>query len=208
MLHPLAVPFPQLPGDDDDESPSDSSRSTPRCSFFPLLDRSNSQYDDNLHRRSRSLASVDSGYFSIMGKESPISKSFNRKPSNPDLRQPLLPLNGPPDATQESPKREGVIRSFLRKKKKSTTSSSPPDLDPFATGLSHPIPVEAQLLHIQPAIPSLPSRSSRDPSIDAFEQQDRFVVRRGMKHHPYSRDDAPYMLAYDRTLLDKFGFFP
>ncbi|KAG8219421.1 hypothetical protein J3R82DRAFT_344 [Butyriboletus roseoflavus] len=209
MLH-FPVPFPLLQltdDDDDDESPSDSSRSTPRSSLFPLLDRSNSRHDDNRHRRSYSRASVDSGYFSMMGKESPISKSFNRKPSGADLLKSPVPLNSPPDATQESPKREGVIKSFLRKKKKSIASSSPPDFDPFATGLSHRMPVEDQVLDIQATLSLPPPRSNpRDPSIDAFEQQDRFVVRRGMKHHPYSRDDAPYMLAYDRTLLDNDKF--
>ncbi|KAI9570173.1 hypothetical protein HD554DRAFT_2018822 [Boletus coccyginus] len=134
-----------------------------------------------------------------MGKESPPRFSIRRKSSGADLR---LPTNNAPDATQGSPKREGVIRNLLRKKKKSTTSPSPPDLDLFANGLSQ------DDLQLQTAPSSLPAPRSkpRDPSIDAFEPQDRFIVRRGMKHHPYSHDDAPYMLAYDRTLLDNDRF--
>lgn len=205
MSHLLAVPFPLLQSTDDDDSPSDSSHSTPRSSFLLILDPPDPHYDDDLHRRSRSLASVDSGYFGIMGKESPTSKSFNGKPSGPDLRHPLAPINSAPDATQESPKREGVIKSFLRKKKKSMTSPSRPDFDLFAIDLPHRSLVDDQVPKIQSTSYSLPaSRSNaRDPCVDAFERQDRFVVRRGMKHHPYSRDDAPYMLAYDRTLIDK-----
>ncbi|KAH0837945.1 hypothetical protein J3R83DRAFT_6180 [Lanmaoa asiatica] len=206
MTDHLAVPFPLLQStDDDDESPSDSSHSTPRSSYFFLLDPSDSQYDDDLRH---SLVSVDSGYFSTMGKESPISKSFNRKPSRADLRHPLVPINSALDVTQESPKREGVIRSLLRKTKKSMTSPSSPDIEPFPIGLSHCTPVDDQVLHIRPVPFSLPTplSSPRDPSVDAFERQDRFVVRRGMKHHPYSRVDAPYMLAYDRTLLDNDKF--
>jgi hypothetical protein len=201
MPHRLSEPFPLLESaDDDNESPSDSSHSTPRSSFFLYLDPSDSQHGDDLCLRPRSLVSFDSGYFSIMGKESPTSKSFRRKSSGTDLR---VPINNATDATQESPGREGVIRSLLRKKKKSMTSPSPPDLDLFANGLSEDDPVP----RIQWAPFSLPSPRSKpcDPSVEAFEQQDRFVVRRGMRHHPYSRDDAPYMLAYDRTLLDKYG---
>ncbi|KAF8559941.1 hypothetical protein OG21DRAFT_1401507 [Imleria badia] len=87
------------------------------------------------------------------------------------------------------------------------TSSSPPDLSPFAIGLSRdavddlvPQPQQAPLSHPAPQL------KPHNPSVDAFEELDRFVVRRGMKHHPYSRDDTPYMLAYDRTLLDNDRF--
>ena len=210
MSHRLSIPFSFLPSiNDDDASPIDSSHSTPRSSFLFFFDSSDSLCDDNLRPRPHSLSSVDSGYFSIMGKESPISKSFTRKPSGGDLRLPLAPINSATDPNQESPKREGVIRSLLRKKKKSTLF--PPDIDPFTLGLSHRVPTDDMAPQTQqsPAFSLPPPRSSpRDPSVDAFEQQDRFVVRRGMKHHPYPRDDAPYMLAYDRTLLDKYVSFP
>lgn len=201
--HP-SVPFPLIQSaDDEDESPSDSSHSTPRSSLFFFLDPSDSQHDGDPFLRPGSLVSFDSGYFSMMGKESPASKSSQRKSSGADLRAPLVPINNATDATQESPGREGVIRSLLRKKKKSMTSPSPLDLDPFANGLSEADPVP-QIRWAPFSLPS-PRSKPRDPSVDAFEQQDRFIIRRGMKHHPYSRDDAPYMLAYDRTLLDKYG---
>lgn len=201
MPHRISVPFPLLEAaDDDNESPLDSSHSTPRSSFVLYLD----PFDHgDLDLRLRPL-SFDSGYFSMMGKESLTSKSFKRKSSGTDLRVPLLPINNATDATQESPGREGVIRSLLRKKKKSMTSPPSPDLGPFSNGLlaeDDPVP---QIQWTPFKLPS-PRSKPRDPSVEAFEQQDRFVVRRGMRHHPYSRGDAPYMLAYDRTLLDKYG---
>lgn len=193
MLSP-PVPLLQLT-DEDDDSSSDSSRSTPRSSS--LFSFPGPPCRDDLCHRPQSLASFDSGYFSIMGKGSPTSKSFIRKPSATDLRAPFISFNTT-DATHGSSKREGVIKSLLRKRKKS--SPSPPDLDPFAIGLS-----DESVGQIHSCPPSLPAPQSkpRDPSIEVFEEQDRLVVRRGMKHHPYSRHDAPYMLAYDRTLLDK-----
>ena len=193
------VPFLHLTDDDDDdESPSDSTHSTPRSSFSLFIDPSDLQLGDDPLRRPHSLASFDSGYFSIMSKESPF-----RKPSRADLRGPLVPISNATDATQVSPKRESTIKSLLRKKKKSMISSSPPDLSPFAIGLSRS-PVDDPVPQLQaPCSHPAPRLKPRDPSVDAFEELDRFVVRRGMKYHPYSRDDAPYMLAYDRTLQDK-----
>ncbi|KAI6048052.1 hypothetical protein EDC04DRAFT_2555481 [Pisolithus marmoratus] len=45
------------------------------------------------------------------------------------------------------------------------------------------------------------------PPSNGFEARDRFSYRRGLMHHPYSHDDAPYMLAYDRPSMenDKFS---
>lgn len=214
MSHPLSAHFSFLPSiyddddDDDDYSPIDSTHPTPRASFLFLFDTSDPQYDDSPRRRPHSLFSVDSGYFSMMGKESPLSRSFSRKPSRADLRPPLPPVNSATDPNY--PKREGVIRSLLRKKKRSMTSSFPPDLDPFTLGVSRRIPADPVRHLRQSRSFSFPSpRSSLcDPFVDTFERQDRFVLRRGMKHHPYSRGDAPYMLSYDRTLLDKYVSFP
>ncbi|KAF8433527.1 hypothetical protein L210DRAFT_3633081 [Boletus edulis BED1] len=142
-----------------------------------------------------------------MAKES-LTKSFIRKPSMADLRVPFIPINNATDITQISPKRDGVIRTLLRKKKKSMTSSPPPDIDLFTIDIAHRIPVDDPVPKIQSTPPSLPATppKPRDPSIEAFEELDRFVIRRGMRHHPYSRDDAPYMLAYNRILLDNDKF--
>lgn len=205
MPHRLSVPLSFLPLiGDEEESPTEA---TPRTSFLLFLDPPESQHANHIRRRPYSLFSVDSGYFSMMGKESPIAKSFSRRPSAAELRPPLAPINGTTDATYGSPRRGGVIRSLLRKTKKSMSAPCPLDLDPFPLGVSHRVP-EDDLIPQQTQTRSLslsPPRSRpRDPSVDAFELQDRFVMRQGMKHHPYPRDDAPYMLAYDRTLLDKY----
>jgi hypothetical protein len=38
---------------------------------------------------------------------------------------------------------------------------------------------------------------------EEFEARDYFLTRHRMKHHPYLREDAPYMQAYNPILLDK-----
>lgn len=206
MAHRLSEPVSFLSFDDDDDDDSCDS-STPRPSILSFLEPCDSHYTNKFRRRPHSLFSFDSGYFSIMGKDSPI-KCLSRKSSGLDLRTPLAPINNTVEVTQESPKREGVIRSFLRKRKKSFSASFPPDLDPFTLGMPHHGPAD-DLVPRSPTFSRSPPRSTaRDPSIDAFEQQDRFVIRQKMKHHPYSREDAPYMLAYDRTLLDKYAAPP
>ncbi|KAG9313975.1 hypothetical protein JVU11DRAFT_4751 [Chiua virens] len=204
MAHRLSVPFPPLllPSEDDESSPSDSSHSTPRSSFL-YLDPSDTQ--DHFRLRPYSLVSFDSSFFSIMGKESPLVKSSSRNPSGADLRYPLVPINTVLDATQGSPKREGVIMSFLRKKKKSLHTPPPETgIDPFPVHFPHrnsPDDTSSQVQSTPFSLP--PARSNpRDPSVEAFEELDRFAIRQGMKYHPYSRDDAPYMLSYDRVLLD------
>ncbi|KAF9225348.1 hypothetical protein BS17DRAFT_700627 [Gyrodon lividus] len=150
-----------------------------------------------------------------MGKDGPASKFSKGKPSShvhdADLRRPLTPVNGVTDLTQGSPKREGALRNLLKKKKKSLGTPLPTDIDPFTTGLplslpaddaGSPIPIQPQQIHL----PS-PRSDARDyPHAPVFEPRDRFVVRRAMKHHPYSRDDAPYMQAYNRTLIDNDRF--
>jgi hypothetical protein len=41
-----------------------------------------------------------------------------------------------------------------------------------------------------------------EEKVDEFQRKNHFLIKSGMKHHPYS-DEAPYMQAYDPILLDK-----
>ncbi|KIJ22173.1 hypothetical protein PAXINDRAFT_95590 [Paxillus involutus ATCC 200175] len=214
MSQETSIPFPLLPSSASDHSSSlsDSIHSTPRSSFYYSFEASGSQYFDPLYRP-LSLDSIDSGYFSIMGKDAPANKLSKGKPSNyapdPDVRRPLTPANGATDGTQDSPKREGALRNLLKRKKKSLGTPLPTDIDPFLIGLPPSLPADDARLSFNPAETHLPFRRSdvRDhPPAEVFEPRNRFVARRGMKHHPYSRDDAPYMQAYDRTLIDNDRF--
>ncbi|KIL01056.1 hypothetical protein PAXRUDRAFT_128521 [Paxillus rubicundulus Ve08.2h10] len=147
-----------------------------------------------------------------MGKDAPTNKPSKGRPSNhapdPDVRRLLTPSNGAIDGTQDSPKREGALRNLLKRKKKPPGTPLPTDIDPFTIGLPSLHAGDARS-SFQPAESQTSFRRSdgRDhPPVEVFEPRNHFVARRGMKHHPYSRDEAPYMQAYDRTLIDSDRF--
>lgn len=156
----------------------------------------------DLSEQHHSLVRTYSGYFAPMGdsgnrRRRLLSRAKRPKP-HPDTEEALPPL--PVDSTPlpESPQRKkGVSFDFMKK--------SRPSVDP---ALIRPDPD----IDTKPDAAGLDNRSTmldqpNSPPSDGFEARDRFSYRRGLKHHPYSHDDAPYMLAYDRPSMenDKFS---
>lgn len=156
----------------------------------------------DLSEQHHSLVRTYSGYFAPMGdsdnrRRRLLSRAKRPKP-HPDTEEALPPL--PVDSTPlpESPQRKkGVSFDFMKK--------SRPSVDP---ALIRPDPD----IDTNPDAAGLDNRSTmldqpNSPPSDGFEARDRFSYRRGLKHHPYSHDDAPYMLAYDRPSMenDKFS---
>lgn len=156
----------------------------------------------DLSEQHHSLVRTYSGYFAPMGEAGNrrrrlLSRAKRPKPQ-PDTEEapPPLPVDSP--AVPESPQRKrGVQFDFMKK--------SRPSVDP-----AHIRPNPD--MDTKPDAAGLDNRSTKldqpnNPPIDGYEARDRFSYRRGLKHHPYSHDDAPYMLAYDRPSMenDKFS---
>lgn len=182
-------------------SSSSSSSSTIRSSFYAAPLCSSLDFTD----RPRSLARTYSGYF-YMGEHTDgrrkrlLSRARNPKqPVEPDPPLPPLPATKP-TLTESPPRKMGIGSVRFRKKVK--PSAEPVNLRPTQgsdLSLSDSVDVD-----ISPTGLNDPNLSSED---SVFVPRDRFAVRRGMSHHPYPRQDAPYMQAYDRTLVDNDRFF-
>lgn len=177
-------------------SSSSSSSSTVRSSFYaaPL-------YRDFPDHRPRSLSRTYSGYF-YMGEQTDGRRkrllSRAKHPKQPvDLDAPLPPLPVTNATVTESPPRKKGIGS-VRFRKKVKPSAEPVNLRSnkgSELSLSESVDIDISATALNE-----PDISSED---SVFVPLDRFAVRRGMTHHPYPRQDAPYMQAYDRTLMDK-----
>lgn len=121
-------------------------------------------------------------------------------PSNADVFRPLTPTNHASSRDPSKPK-----RTFLRRRKTSpsVTSESFPTTScqgaststlPDETDLSSDGDEDAEIM-----------QGTHSPA-KAFQAKNHFATRRGMIHHPYPPHQAPYMQAYDRTLLDNDRF--
>jgi len=183
-------------------SSSDSITLTPRLSFYTA--RSHYTQPDSSTRPS-SFSSIDSGYASTVGTQSdfdPMRKGRFGKhlaPLDADKCRPNTLTNR---TSGESLKPKRVL--FLQRRKK-----SPNDVpsDPCPTTSWH----DTRILQDETDL-----TSAEDEDVDemqkvhspaaAFEAKHNFSTRRGMIHHPYPPDQAPYMQAYDRTLLDNDRF--
>ncbi|KIM70068.1 hypothetical protein SCLCIDRAFT_101937 [Scleroderma citrinum Foug A] len=125
-----------------------------------------------------------------------------KHPKQPvDLDAPLPPLPVTNATVTESPPRKKGIGS-VRFRKKVKPSAEPVNLRSnkgSELSLSESVDIDISATALNE-----PDISSED---SVFVPLDRFAVRRGMTHHPYPRQDAPYMQAYDRTLMDNDRFF-
>ncbi|KAG1757048.1 hypothetical protein EDB19DRAFT_1900604 [Suillus lakei] len=187
-------------------SSSDSLILTPRPSFYNFSNRSYTPSDSC--SRPSSFSSIDSGYASIMGPQSDVDsirkRRFGRKhlaPSDTDVFRPLTPIRHASSGDLSKPK-----RAFLQRRKK-----SPSDVpsESFPTTSWHSASTSTL-----PDETDLSSDGDEDIEITqgmhspakAFQAKNHFATRRGMIHHPYPPHQAPYMQAYDRTLLDNDRF--
>ncbi|KAG2044557.1 hypothetical protein BDR03DRAFT_1087131 [Suillus americanus] len=181
-------------------SSSESLILTPRPSFYNF---SNSSYIlSDSSSRPNSFSSIDSGYASTMGPQSDVDSIRKRRfggkhltPSDADVFRPLTPLNR--SSSLDPSKRK---RAFLQGRKKSeslsTTSchSASTIILPDETELSSDGDEDIEIM-----------QGTHSPA-KAFQAKNHFATRRGMIHHPYPPHQAPYMQAYDRTLLDNDRF--
>ncbi|KAG6331961.1 hypothetical protein ID866_7124 [Astraeus odoratus] len=153
----------------------------------------------------RSLVRTYSGYFKLMGEDTDgrrkrlLSKpKLPKLPADPDaFRPPPFPLNGA--TVPESPQRRKGMGS-IRFGRKRRTSVEPVNSRGDLCNETPLPPCEEMGSHTEE-----PKAQCLSPGTE-FEAQDRFAHRRGMVYHPYSRQEAPYMQAYDRTLLDNDRF--
>ncbi|KAH7922802.1 hypothetical protein BV22DRAFT_1016579 [Leucogyrophana mollusca] len=120
--------------------------------------------------------------------------------SDAEPRQPLPPVNGASE--QESPKPKRFLGALPRtKKKKSMGTLHPPLIDvvPFPRELrprgNSGAGAETDMLFVG-------AEDHDDKPSKVFEARDHFARRRGMMHHPYPHDEAPYMQAYDPILME------
>ncbi|KAG1813185.1 uncharacterized protein BJ212DRAFT_416025 [Suillus subaureus] len=180
-------------------SSSESLILTPRPSFYNF---SNSSYilSDSCSRPS-SFSSIDSGYASIMGPQSDVDSirkhRFGGKhltPSDADVFRPLTPLNRTSSWDLSKPK-----RAFLQGRKKSESSTTS-----WYSASTSTLPDETELS--SDGDEDIEIRQGMNSPAKAFQAKDHFATRRGMTHHPYPPHQAPYMQAYDRTLLDNDRF--
>ncbi|KAG0707591.1 hypothetical protein DFH29DRAFT_1076295 [Suillus ampliporus] len=177
-------------------SSSDSLILTPRSSFY----NSRNSYIADSSTRPSSFSSIDSGYASIMGPRSDFESMRKRRfggkhlaPSDADMCRPLTPTS----CDSSKP------RSVLRKRK------SPNDVlsDSFPTTSWHsPSILQEETDLSSEADEDVETIQGVHPPANAFQAKHHFATRRGMIHHPYPPDQAPYMQAYDRTLLDNDRF--
>lgn len=114
-----------------------------------------------------------------------------------DVFRPLTPIIRTSSRDSSKPKKPFIQR---RKKSPSDTSESTSRHSASTSTL--------------PDEPDLSSDGDEDVEImqgtrspaKAFQAKNHFATRRGMIHHPYPPHQAPYMQAYDRTLLDNDRF--
>jgi hypothetical protein len=188
-------PFPPFqPHSFDECSSSESLILTPRPSFYNF---SNSSYTPNAScSRPSSFSSVDSGYASIMGLQSDAD-SIRKRRFDADMLRPFTPIIRTSSWDPSKPK-----KAFIQRRKKSPSDAS----ESFFTNSCHSASTSTL-----PDEPDLSSDGDDDAEImqgthspaKAFQAKNHFATRRGMIHHPYPPHQAPYMQAYDRTLLDK-----
>lgn len=103
-------------------------------------------------------------------------------------------------------------------KKQRSTSGFVPSVDGNVPSLvldvtSPTIPTFPTNEHLPP-VPPMPNKdmpvvleaddvgTQDEEKVDKFQRKNHFLIKSGMKHHPYP-DEAPYMQAYDPILLDK-----
>jgi hypothetical protein len=107
--------------------------------------------------------------------------------------------------------------SLRRVKKKRSISSLFPSADgevlPLVLDIVTTSPPTSPTTDHLPPVPPLENRkmsvvpeavveTQDEERVDEFQRKNHFLIKSGMKHHPYT-DEAPYMQAYDPILLDK-----
>lgn len=166
---------------------------TPRPSFYNF---SNNSYTPTAScSRPNSFSSIDSGYASIMGPQSDAD-SIRKLRFDADMFRPIL------RTSSWDPSKK---KTLMQRKKKSLIDAS----ESFFTNSCHSASTSTL-----PDEPDLSSDGDEDAEImqgthspaKAFQAKNHFATRRGMIHHPYPPHQAPYMQAYDRTLLDNDRF--
>lgn len=118
-------------------------------------------------------------------------------PSDVDVVLPLTSINRALSWDPSKPR-----RAFLQKRKKSPSDAS----ESFSTTSCYSASTST--------VPDSSSDGDEDVEFmqgphspaKAFQAKNHFATRRGMIHHPYPPHQAPYMQAYDRTLLDNDRF--
>ncbi|KAG1836581.1 hypothetical protein DFJ58DRAFT_846891 [Suillus subalutaceus] len=180
-------------------SSSESLVLTPRPSFYNFSNNSYILTDSS--SRPNSFSSIDSGYASTMGPQSDVDsirkRRFGGKHFTPSDADAFAPLNR--TSSWDPSKRK---RSFLQGRKKSESLS---------TTLRHrastsTLPDETELS--SDGDEDIEIMQGTHSPAKAFQAKNHFATRRGMIHHPYPPHQAPYMQAYDRTLLDNTNGTP
>jgi hypothetical protein len=163
---------------------------TPRPSFYNF---SNSSYTPTAScSRPSSFSSIDSGYASIMGPQSDAD-SIRKRRFDTDMFRPIL------RTSSWDPSKK---KKFLQRKKKSPTDASESfPANSCQTASTSTLPDEPDLTSDEDEDAEI-MQGTHSPA-KAFQAKNHFATRRGMIHHPYPPHQAPYMQAYDRTLLDK-----
>lgn len=192
-------PFPPFqPSPPAHRSTPDSITLTPRSSFYTTISHST---PPNSSTRPSSFSSIDSGYASTVGPQSdfdPMLKDrFGKKrlsPPDADLCRPDTPTS---HSSAESPKPKRVL--FLQRRRKSPGDTPS---EPFPRTSWHRANTDETGLSSAEDEDDDNMQRVHSPAT-AFQAQYHFATRRGMIHHSYPPEQAPYMQAYDRTLLDK-----
>ncbi|EGO31078.1 hypothetical protein SERLADRAFT_412541 [Serpula lacrymans var. lacrymans S7.9] len=143
-----------------------------------------------------------------------LSKPLTHLPES-DQRDSVIHVdNAGEQSSQTSPKRgKRLFSSTLHRTKK----KSPAPLE-----ATIPFPVESQAHTTSPsdgypvtptqeetpvtAVPPVRADTTGHKPTVGFDERKYFLHKRGLKHHPYSRDEVPYMQAYNPTLLDNDRF--
>ncbi|KAG2138692.1 uncharacterized protein EDB93DRAFT_1090519 [Suillus bovinus] len=111
----------------------------------------------------------------------------------------------PSTSIKRTPSWDSSKRAFLQRRKKSPSDAS----ESFSTTSCHS--ASTSTLSDKTDLSSDGdedvefTQGTHSPA-KAFQAKNHFATRRGMIHHPYPPHQAPYMQAYDRTLLDNDRF--
>lgn len=152
---------------------------------------------------------------------------LTRSASKSKLRVPSPEVSTNRDSPSTVEKKDGgyspkfgsrfLSGSLRRVKKKRSISSLFPSADgevlPFVLDIvTVPSPISPTFDHLPPVQPLEIRKMSvvleadvgaqDEEKVDEFQRKNHFLIKSGMKHHPYTHE-APYMQAYDPILLDK-----
>jgi hypothetical protein len=167
-------------------------------------------------RSSTCLASMVFDLSMTRGRKLPDNKNAHLPQSSPSKGSLATVVeNGSPKrpATSQGLSMAGNLRRKISKKHSlSSLLSTPPPADDATVlrrrrahkgGLSTSTPVPEDEVIIISSLGDDDGELSPQSGKEEFEERHYFLTRRRMKHHPYPREDAPYMQAYNPILLDK-----